>query len=138
MKQVKLIALSVILAIAVYAAKYAYVWASTPVTGTTSFDYLMSGVFAVFGVFMLAIFAIMLVYSILESKQITTTTTEDNAPKIKPTIEEYNARQAARVAEYNTRQAAAVAEYNTRQAALVAAYNARQAAAIAAYIARNN
>jgi hypothetical protein len=130
MKTIKVIVLSVILALAAIAARHAYIVGSTPVDTTTqSFDYIMAGMFAVCGVIILAFLAILLMYSILESNQ---TTTVEIAAEIKPaavktklTAAEYTNRQAALVAEYNARQAAAIAEYNARQAALVAAYNAR-------------
>jgi hypothetical protein len=131
MKQIKFLVLAAILAIAAYAARYAFIWASTPVDGTGSFDYIMAGVFAIFGVFTLSIFAIMLVYSILES--------QENKPiaaaEIKITVELAPA-PIDRIAAYNARQNAAIAAYNARQAAAIAAYKARQAAAIAAYNAR--
>jgi hypothetical protein len=146
MRNFRLLVLLVVLSIAAYAARYAFIWASTPVNGTTSFDYFMSGVFAVFGVFTLAIFAVMLAYAIMEKPAHETTTVEtpaetttvQNAPVCSSPACIYAARQNARIADYNARQNARIADYNARQNAAIADYNARMQARIDAYNSRNN
>ena len=129
MRNIKVLVLAVILALTMYLARHAFIWASTPVTGTTSFDYFMSGVFAVFGVFTLAFFVVMLVYSIMEkpTQETTTvetpvdTTTVHTAPVLNST-DAYIARRQAEIDAYTARRTAEIQAYHARRTAEIQAY----------------
>ena len=138
MRNIKILVLLVILAIALYASRYAFIWASTPVDGTTSFDYFMSGVFAVFGVFALAVFAVMLAYSILEkpSQETSTVDTAEITPSIKTvdtTGDSYTARRQSEIEAYRIRRQSEIDAYTARRTAEIEAYHARKTAEIQAY-----
>jgi hypothetical protein len=138
MRNIKILVLLVILAIALYASRYAFIWASTPVDGTTSFDYFMSGVFAVFGVFALAVFAVMLAYSILEkpTQETSTVDTADIAPAIKTVViagDSYTTRRQSEIDAYTARRTAEIEAYHARRTAEIEAYHARKTAEIEAY-----
>lgn len=139
MKQIKVLVLAVVLSIVALLTKHVFVWASTPVTGATSFDFFMSGVFAVFGLFFLAFLVVLLVYSILEKTVETTTveipvetTTVHTAPVVSST-DAYIERQNARMEEYIARQNARTEEYLKRRQMEIDAYHARRTAEIEAY-----
>ena len=145
MQRIKVLVLAVVLSIAALLTKHVFIWAATPLTGTSSFDFFMSGVFAVFGLFFLAFLVILLVYSILEKPaQYTTTvetpvetpvetTTVHTAPVCSSPACEYIARQNARTEEYIKRQNARTEEYLMRRQMEIDAYHARRTAEIAAY-----
>jgi hypothetical protein len=138
MRNIRILVLLVVLSIALYSARYAFIWASTPVDGTTSFDYFMSGVFAVFGVFTLAVFAVMLAYSILEkpTQETSTIDTADIAPSIKTvdtTTDSYTVRRQSEIDAYRIRRQSEIDAYTARRTAEIQAYHARKTAEIQAY-----
>ena len=140
MRNIKILILAVVLSIAALLTKHVFIWAATPLTGTSSFDFFMSGVFAVFGLFFLAFLIILLVYSILEKPAQNTTTVETpveittvhTAPVLSST-DAYIARQNARTEEYIKRQNARTEEYLMRRQMEIDAYHARRTAEIASY-----
>ena len=89
----------------------------------------MSGVFAVFGVFTLSVFAVMLAYSILEkpTQETSTVDTADIAPLIKTvdnTGDSYTARRQSEIDAYTARRTAEIEAYHARKTAEIQAYRA--------------
>jgi hypothetical protein len=119
----------------------AYIWGSTPLDANNlpnSFDFVMSGFFAMFGVLLGMGLVVMFLLNITEKRAPETVKldTVETAPVIntvKTTVDAYTARRQAEIDAYTARQNAEIEAYHARRTAEIEAYHARKTAEIQAY-----
>jgi hypothetical protein len=126
----------------------AYIWGSTPLDANNlpnSFDFVMSGFFAMFGVLLGMGLVVMFLLNITENRAPETvkvdtveTTTDSYTARRQAEIDAYTARQNAEINAYTARQNAEINAYHARKTAEIEAYHARRTAEINAYHARIN
>ena len=122
----------------------AYIWGSTPLDANNlpnSFDFVMSGFFAMFGVLLGMGLVVMLLLNITEKRAPETVkldTVETTTATVETTTDSYTARRQAEIDAYTARQNAEINAYHARKTAEIEAYHARRTAEINAYHARMN
>ena len=125
----------------------AYMWGSTPLDANNlpnSFDFVMSGFFAAFGVLFSMFLVVVFLLNITENrapetvKVDTVETTTATVDVVETTTDSYTARRQAEIDAYTARQNAEINAYHARKTAEIEAYHARRTAEINAYHARVN
>ncbi len=124
----------------------AYIWGSTPLDANNlpaSFDFVMSGFFAAFGVLFSMFLVVMFLLNITEKRAPETVKldTVETAPvinTIETTVDAYTARRQAEIDAYTARKIEETNAYYARKTAEIEAYHARRTAEINAYHARIN
>ena len=119
----------------------AYIWGSTPLDANNlpkSFDFVMSGFFAAFGVLFSMFLVVMFLLNITENRAPETVKidTVEITPSIKTvdtTGNSYTARRQSEIDAYTARKNAEINAYHARRTAEIEAYHARKTAEIQAY-----
>ena len=120
----------------------AYIWGSTPLDANNlpnSFDFVMSGFFAAFGVLFSMFLVVMFLLNITEKrapetvKLDTVETTTATVDITETATDSYIARRQAEIDAYTARQNAEIEAYHARRTAEIEAYHARKTAEIQAY-----